>query len=180
MVPWSMVERGRGGKGRTQLGSLHGFYRTILPRSCNGNPHESRKITLGASVNHPLAIGYSEGNGSVNPTRCPGRIAIRVDDPPSRMVRIASFNRYRSATKTRTRARRKRSDPQGANCKPPKIRASLLRFGPSCPASRGEGRVPVQGSGGVVCTGHTSVQDSRSAAGRTRSGKALAPRLANP
>ena len=179
-VRCAIVERGRGGKVRSGLGSLHGFYRTILHRSCNGNPHESRKTTLGASVNPPLASGYRQGNESVSPAHCPGCIAIRVDDPPARMVRVASFSRNRSATETRIRARRKRSGPQGVNRKPPRIRPSLLQFGPSCPVARGERRVPVQGSGGEVFTGHTSVQDSRSAAGRTRSGKSLASSPANP
>jgi len=163
-VRCAIVERGRGGKVRSGLGSLHGFYRTILHRSCNGNPRESRKITLGASVNPPHASVYSQGKGSVSPANCPGCIAIRVDDPPARMVRVASSDRDRSATETRIRARRKRSGPQGVNREPPRIRASLLRFGLSCPVLRGERRVPVRGSGGLVFTGHTSVQDSASAA----------------
>jgi len=179
-VRCAMVERGKGWKGANPVGSRHGVYRTILHRSCNDNPPESGKTTLGASVNPPLASVYSKGKGSVSPANCPGCIAIRVDDPPARMVRVVASNRDRSATETRTRARSKRSGPQGANRKPPGIRAGLLQFGLSCPVSRGERRAPVQGSGGVGFRGHTSVQDSRSAAGRTRSGKSLASSPANP
>jgi len=164
MVPWSMVERGKGRKGAERTRSRWGGYRTILPRSCNDNPPESGKITLGASVNPPPASVCSQGNESVSPAHCPGCIAIRVDDPPARMVRVVAFNRDRSATETRIRAGRKRSGPQGVNRRPPGIRARLLQSGPSCPTSKGGDWAIVRGSGGVVCTGHTSVQDLRSAA----------------